>query len=227
MRVKIFNFLINPIVVLFAISISAILSYLTGGLGYVFGIAIGLIALWASKFKWLEFGITRPEWVKTILRAILYALGIYLVMDIIIQPFIELAFGSIDLSDLDGIRSNFLSYVIFIVFMWVVAAFGEEFLYRGYFMKRLAHILGDHNNAWIMAAFIISSLFGLAHLYQGVSGVITTGMIGFILSMIFYKNKTNLVLGMLTHGFYDVIGITLIYLNTERVIVDWIQSYLM
>ena len=227
MRTKLFNFLINPIVVLAAISISAILSYLTGGLGYVFGIVIALIALWASKFKWLEFGIGRPKWMKTILRAILYSLGIYLVMDILIQPFIELAFGAIDLSDLDGIRGNFIDYAIFIVFMWVVAAFGEELLYRGYFMKHLAHILGDSNKAWIAAGFIISSLFGLVHIYQGISGVLTTGTIGLILSMIFYKNRTNLVLVMLTHGFYDVIGITLIYLNKERVIADWIQSHLM
>ena len=89
MRTKLLNFLVNPIVVLAAISTSAILSYLTGGLGYIFGIVIALMALWASRFAWLEFGISRPEWLKTILKAILYSLGIYLVMDILIQPFVE------------------------------------------------------------------------------------------------------------------------------------------
>jgi CAAX protease family protein len=227
MRTKLHNFIVSPIVVLTAISISAILSYLTGGLGYVFGIVIALIALWASRFAWLEFGISRPEWSNTIFIAILYSLGIYFVMDILIQPFLELIFGPIDLGDLDGIRGNFLNYVIFIVFMWIVAGFGEELLYRGFFMKQLAHILGDSNKAWITAALIISSLFGLVHLYQGISGVITTGVIGFILSLIFYKNRTNLVLVMLTHGFYDVIGITLIHLNKERIIADWIQAQLM
>ncbi len=227
MKTKLFDFLVNPIVVLTAISISAILSYLTGGLGYVFGIVIALIALWASRFAWAEFGISLPAWSTAILKAILYALGIYLVMDILTQPFIEIAFGQIDLSELDGIRGNFLSYVLFLLSMWIVAGFGEELLYKGYFMKQLAHILGDSNKAWLAAGFIISLLFGLVHLYQGISGVITTGIIAFILSIIFYKNRTNLVLVMLTHGFYDVIGITLIYLNKERIIVDWIHSHLM
>jgi len=95
-------------------------------------------------------------------------------------------------------------------------------------MKQLAHILGDNNKAWIIAAIVISSLFGLVHIYQGISGVITTGMIGFYsLDKFFYKNRTNLVLVMLTHGFYDAIGITLIYLNKERIISDWIQAQLM
>ena len=42
--------------------------------------------------------------------------------------------------------------------------------------------------------------------------------------MIFYYNRTNLVLLMLTHGFYDVIGITLIYLNKDRVITEILKQ---
>ena len=91
-------------------------------------------------------------------------------------------------------------------------------------MKQLAKVLGNTNRAWMISAIIISILFGLAHLYQGLSGVITTGLIGFLMSLVFYKNRKNLILAMLVHGFYDMIGITLIFFSKERIIVDWIQA---
>ncbi len=224
MRTKIHAFFLNPIVVILIILISSLLTYFTGGLGYIFGMLAALIAFWASRFKWSEFGIEKFNWAKTIFRAIILAVAVFLVIDFLVQPVIEQYFGTIDLSALDGIRGNLVSYLIFIVFMWVVAAFGEEFLYRGFFMKRLAEIMGDTDRTWLISALLISALFGMAHLYQGLSGVITTGLIGFVFSVIFYRNRKNLVLAMLTHGFYDMIGITLIFLDKDRYLIDLIQN---
>jgi len=226
MRDLTYKFLSKTIVVILTILTSAVLTYFTGGLGYFFGIIVALLFLWAGRFKWLDFGIGKPRWMKSILIASGLAITIFIIIDILIQPIIEKNFGIIDLSALDGIRGNVISYIVFLLFMWVVAAFGEEFLYRGFFMKQLARILGDTNIAWFTSAITISILFGMAHLYQGLSGMITTGMIGLCLSLVFYNNRRNLILSMLVHGFYDMIGITLIFLNQERIIVDWIQTTL-
>jgi len=40
------------------------------------------------------------------------------------------------------------------VIVWVFAAFGEEILFRGYYMKALAELLGNNNKAWLFSAFI-------------------------------------------------------------------------
>lgn len=224
MRTKIHSFFFKPVVLVLILLISSLLTYFTGGLGYIFGMLMALTAFWAGRFKWSEFGIERFNVARTILRAVLFAIAIFLGIDLVIQPGVEELFGPIDLSALDDIRGNLVNYVIFLLFMWVVAAFGEEFLYRGFFMKRLAGILGDTDRAWLISAFLISALFGLAHLYQGLSGVITTGLIGLIFALIFYRNRKNLVLAMLTHGFYDVIGITLIYMDQDRYFVDLIRA---
>ncbi|NGP89929.1 CPBP family intramembrane glutamic endopeptidase [Fodinibius halophilus] len=226
MKNKVHAYLRKPTIVISIILISSVLSYLTGGLGYIFGIAVALITFWASNYNWIEFGIGKLKWRKTFVRAVLYAMLIFIVMDLVIQPFVELHWGSIDLSQLDSIRSNFGNYLMFVVFMWIVAAFGEEFLYRGFFMKRFAEILGGTNRDWLISAFAISTLFGMAHLYQGISGMITTGLIGLILSIIFYKNRDNLTLNILIHGIYNMIGITLIYLDRERMFIDWVLQYL-
>ena len=226
MRAKIYSFLTNPIVVILTLLITASLLLIYGNIGYFFGLFVALIVLWGGKFRWSEFGIDKPYLQKTIFYAFLFAILIFIVIDICVQPFVEIYFGSIDLSALDGIRGSFINYVFFILIMWVFAAFGEEFLYRGFFMKRLAVILGNTNKAWLISAIAISVLFGIAHYYQGFSGMITTGLIGFCFSLIFYRNRNNLTLAILTHGFYDMIGITLIYLNQERVIINWIQQFL-
>ena len=38
------------------------------------------------------------------------------------------------------------------------------------------------------------------------------------------KNKNNLISPILIHGFYDTIGVTLLYLNQDRIVSDWIQQ---
>ena len=102
--------------------------------------------------------------------------------------------------------------------MWVIAAFGEEFFFRGYVMNRLAHIMGNKKSSWIIAAILSSVVFGIAHGYQGLSGMISTGTVGLILGLAFYHNRNNLVIGMLAHGIYNTYGLTLIYFGKELVI---------
>ena len=224
MRRQIFKTIFHPVAIISLIIICSLLTYFTGGLGTILGIIMALIALWAGKFNWSLFGFSKSNFLETLSNAFIYAVLIYLLFDIIIQPFIELAWGKIDVSSLDFIRGDISRYLLFVIMMWALAAFGEELLYRGYFMKQMAHILGDHKRAWIIAAAIIGLVFGLAHAYQGISGIISTGIIGFVFGLIFAKNQQNLLLLVLIHGIYDMIGLTLIYLDSERVIIDHIIS---
>jgi membrane protease YdiL (CAAX protease family) len=55
-----------------------------------------------------------------------------------------------------------------------VAGFGEEIAYRGFALAWVSSILGSPS-----AAVIVTSLaFGLLHAYQGVAGVVRTGLLG-------------------------------------------------
>lgn len=226
MRKVIQNILFHPLAIILIIVFSAILSYFTGGLGTIFGIVVAFLALWSSGFDWELFSLSKPNWFNNFSQSFVYAVLLFIVFDIIIQPFIEVAFGKIDLEGLDFIRGNFQNYILFCILMWVMAAFGEEFLYRGFFMKQIAILFGNSQNVWIFSAAIIGVIFGLAHAYQGISGVLTTGIIGFFFGLIFSKNRKNLWLLIFIHGLYDMIGITLIYLDCERIIVDEIIKVL-
>jgi membrane protease YdiL (CAAX protease family) len=146
----------------------------------------------------------------------------------ILTPVVEVMSGEqIDVSSLDGLRGNFVGYAIFILFMWVVAAFGEEFVYRGLLVQRLGVLLGDSKASMWMAVILSSILFGFAHRYQGISGMISTGMVGFILGTLFINSKNRLWLTILTHGVYDVIGITLIYLDMDKQVYGLLKNLIM
>lgn len=202
-------------------AIAPVLSLSDRNFGYFFGLFIALFLLWRSGWEWTKFGFGQKVKSGTILKALIYAIAIFLIVNVSIEPFLEIYIGKIDLSSIDEIRDDFTSYFILFLIMWVFAALGEEFLFSGYYMKHLAEYLGDTNKAWGISAVILSIYFGVSHNYQGVSGMISVGLASSMYFYIFYRNRTNLALLVFTHGFYDTIGLTLIYLNKDRIFYDW------
>ncbi|MFY0644326.1 MAG: CPBP family intramembrane metalloprotease [Bacteroidia bacterium] len=221
MRTVIYSYISNRYVVMGLLLFTLAATFFQPAFPFFAGLGFALITLWSSDWRWDEFGIQMPHWGQTVLRAIAYSIILFIAVDFVLTPFIELVFGRIHYGHFDELRGNLQGTLLFMVLMWIVAAVGEEIVFRGYYLKRMSKSLGDTKKTWIIGAVISSSIFGLAHLYQGTSGVIQTGIIGLTLSYILYHNQKNLVLLMLTHGFYNTIGIFLIYLNSERIIVDY------
>lgn len=195
-------------------------------IAYFMGITFVLLLLWARRWEWQYLGLTKPtSWGKVWMQAIVLSILLLVVVDMMLTPMVEILSGEeVDLSNFDGLRGNFVSYIIFILFMWVVAAFGEEFVYRGLMVRRLGFLLGDNKSALWMAVIFSSILFGIAHRYQGLSGMISTGTVGFIMGAIFINSKNRLWLTILTHGVYDVIGITLIYLDMDKAVYGFFRT---
>ena len=226
-RAKSNNILTSPVFISSTIIGSIILMFLIGGIGFLIGLGVALVTFWAVRWNWSYFGIGRLEWGPTLLGALGYTLLIIFLVDFLLTPMVEHYTNQThDLSGLDFIKGDFLNLLLFTLFMWVVAAFGEEFFYRGYIMKRIAALFGGSNNAWILGAVLSSSAFGIVHFYQGISGVITTAVVGCILAMAFYRNRNNLVICMLTHGIYDMFGLSMIYFDKETAITEWAHQFL-
>ena len=204
--------------------IAPILSIADRNFGYFFGLFVALFLLWGSNWNWAKFGFGQKVNLRTILRGLLLSIAIFVIIDICIQPFLEIYYGNIDLSSVDEIRGDFASFFILFIIMWVFAAFGEEFLFSGYYMKHLAEFFGDTNKAWLISAIILSIYFGVSHNYQGTSGMIAVGLSSTIFFLTFYKNRTNLILLVFAHGFYDTIGLTLIYLEKDRIFYEWVLN---
>ena len=221
MKNKIYRFLSKSYIVIIVMIIAPILSIADRNFGYFFGLFVALFLLWGSGWDWAKFGFGQKINLRTILRGLLLAIAIFFIIDICIQPFLEIYFGKIDLSSIEEIRGDFASFFILFLIMWVFAAFGEEFLFSGYYMKHLAELFGDSDKAWLISAIVLSVYFGISHNYQGTSGMIAVGLASTIFFFTFYKNRTNLALLVFAHGFYDTIGLTLIYLEKDRIFYEW------
>jgi len=214
----------HPRFVVTILLLSLLLSILAGQLGTLLLYIVVLATTWATRWDWECLGLCRPNWPRTISKALLFTLGIFVLVDCLIQPLTELVFGKIDLSAVGGIEGNISQYVLFIFLGWILGGFCEEIIYRGYIVRRLAILLGDTKRSWLLSAGMTAMAFGLAHVYQGVAGAVTTSVIGLMLGMIYVYNRENLMLVILTHGIYNMLAITLIFLGKARMMTDWVLT---
>lgn len=224
MKTKLYNFLNKPFAVVFIMLFAPIFGLIDRNFVFFFGLGVAFLILKRSKFDWKIFGIGQKINRKTVLNSFLIAITLYIVFSVFIDPLLQNWLGEYDLSSIDDIRGNFAGYIILMIIMWVFAAFGEELLFRGYYMKSLAELIGNNKKSWLLSALITSTYFGVSHAYQGLIGVVSVFLWSFVISMLFIKNRNNLLLLVLIHGIYDSIGITLIYLNKDHVISDWVQQ---
>ncbi|MGE5693406.1 MAG: CPBP family intramembrane glutamic endopeptidase [Candidatus Zixiibacteriota bacterium] len=64
---------------------------------------------------------------------------------------------------------------------WTLAAFGEEMVYRGYLLNRAADLGNRVPFAWAAGLFLTSIMFAFGHYYQGVTGMVDTGIFALFL----------------------------------------------
>jgi hypothetical protein len=115
-------------------------------------------------------------------------------------------------------RGHLSNYLIMLAIGWVVGGFLEEMLFRGYLLKRIRLVLGESPGAVAVAVLLPAVAFGLAHSYQDIAGMISTGLIGALFGAVFVWERGNLWLPIMVHGFTNVTGITLIYLSGDKVL---------
>ncbi|MFW3168994.1 CPBP family intramembrane glutamic endopeptidase [Geodermatophilus sp. CPCC 206100] len=77
----------------------------------------------------------------------------------------------------------------------------EEWLYRGFFLAVAAAVAGGLSTPLLVAVAAVA--FGLAHAYQGVAGVLTTGVLGGVLAAL-YLDTGSLLLPVLLHVLIDL-----------------------
>jgi membrane protease YdiL (CAAX protease family) len=80
----------------------------------------------------------------------------------------------------------------------ITAGLCEELLFRGFMIWYLQHWMG-----LIQAALLSSALFGLGHAYQGVRGILTTGLVGVFMAGV-YLLSGSIWLCMLIHALMDL-----------------------
>jgi uncharacterized protein len=83
----------------------------------------------------------------------------------------------------------------------VTAGVCEEWLYRGFFLAVVAALTGGLSLP--LMTLVGAAAFGLAHAYQGVAGVLTTGVLGGVLAAL-YLDTGSLLVPVLLHVLIDL-----------------------
>jgi len=177
---------------------------------------IGWVSLRMRGLRWKDVGLFRPAspWTKILIVGLVAGIGTEVLELFVTQPLLTKIFNrGPNLHELQLLVGNRKLLIIGIVLSWVLAALGEELVYRGYLTNRVAEIFGASKSAWIIAAILVTLLFGFSHFHQGPTGITENIIDGGILAAIYFATGRNLWAPIIAHGLTDTIDVVLIYLG--------------
>ncbi len=184
------------------------------------GIVLCLVVVWGTQrllgLGWSEIGLKRPaSWPRAVGAGVLVSVVAYVVTYATLILVIAPLTGSEtpDVSRFDSTRGNLGVMIGTVLTVWITSAFPEEVIWRGFLMTRIAKLAGAARWAWGLALVLTSVHFGLIHLYQGVTGVATTGLIGLLYGVAFLLFRRNLWVPIFAHATTHVMSFTVMYLG--------------
>src|SRR5262245_31718167 len=176
-----------------------------------------LLIAWASLrlrgLRWRDVGLSLPaRWPRLVAIGIAWGVGMWLLEFYVTMPALDrlLGYGP-DLSAFNEVAGNAKALAIVLAANWILAAFGEEMVWRGYALPRIAELFGSGTRAWVLALVVVNVAFGLAHLYQGWNGVFEAIVGGVLLGVLYLATGRNLVAPIVAHGLGNSLDFTLMY----------------
>jgi len=174
---------------------------------------LGWISLRVRGLRWRDVGLARyRSWPVTVGIGVFLGVLLETFQLLVTQPILALLIGrQPDLELFRMLTGNIKMTLLFIALSWVLAAFGEEMVWRGYLMNRVADVGGQTPRAWIISLVLVSVVFGLAHGYQGMTGWAEEGIAGLALGSMYLCTGRNLCVPIMAHGVCDTIDMVLIF----------------
>lgn len=174
---------------------------------------VGWISLRWRGMRWKDVGFTRPcSWGVALLVGVLSGLFIEAFELFISQPLLTRWLGKMpDLSNFAAVHENLKLTLIYLLLTWILAAFGEELVYRGYLMNRLAGLFHGTRAAWVISLIVIAVVFGCSHTGQGTTGMLENIWDGLLLGTLYLACGRNLSAVIVAHGVTDTVDLLLMY----------------
>lgn len=218
-----YKILLDVILLLIAFSTSWYFkSYLPIGIQGAFVIVLtSLVSFFILKKRSLSFdeiGLNKFTINNSFLSQVITVSALIFLVQAIGLLVIGFLFGTPESgSAIDNQPETLIGFLLDIVFnVWLLTAFGEEFIFRGMILNRLGALFNNENNT--ATIYLISGLqaiwFGLAHQSQGASGILITGFIGFALGVYVLKfSKFGLWPLIIAHGLVNTVVLTISFIN--------------
>lgn len=180
-----------------------------------FLLALGWLSLRMRKLRWRDVGLSRyRSWPITLAAGVGVGLLLEAFQLFVSQPILVRVLGKQpDLELFRALHGDVKWTLLAIAGAWTLAAFGEEMVYRGYLMNRVADLMNRSRWAWIVSLIVVHVGFGMAHAYQGITGIIDEGLAGFLFGVVYLRNGRNLAVPIIAHGVGDTIDFLLIFVG--------------
>ncbi len=176
-------------------------------------LGIMIVSLLIRREHIASIGFKRPQsWLRMTGFAFVSVFFLQLFDVGVVMPILNRLTGkTIDYSGFASLQGNLGQLFMILAVSWILAALGEEIVYRGYLQKLLGNLFGNKLSGVLLTVGISSLLFGLAHTEQGVIGVVVTTIDALFFSWLKRKFDNNLWASILAHGFYNSIGMIVFY----------------
>jgi membrane protease YdiL (CAAX protease family) len=180
-------------------------------------VVLGLASMRLRNGGFAALGFRRPDSGRRILLIAIAAAALRIVLgQFVIDPLTALVWPPAAApAGVESIAGDIGTALMYLGIVWTFAAFGEEIAYRGYLMNRTADVGGRTTAAWWIAVVVVSILFGYGHFYKGPSGIVDSGVAGFILGAAYLVSGRNLWTTVLAHGFIDTFGVVCLYFGWD------------
>jgi membrane protease YdiL (CAAX protease family) len=116
------------------------------------------------------------------------------------------------MSGYDYLKGNLPMFLLSLAGVYIGSSFGEEVVYRGFLINRIAEIGNRSKPMWFIAIIISSVIFGLAHFQWDIIGIFQTSLTGLVLSTAYVLTKRNLLVLILAHVYLDTLLLLPLYL---------------
>lgn len=185
-------------------------------------LAVVGLATWflrRSGQSWGDVGLRRPTgWIRTTLLIVLGLPAMVAVLKLLLMPALtRLGVPAPDISGFTRLEGDWMEWAYW-AFPTALgsAAFGEEMIARGFLLHRFARIFAGLGRAAVPAAAVAqAAVFGAAHYYQGLGGVLQAGSVGLMFAIVFVLARRNLWPCIVLHGLFDFISATSLFLGAR------------
>lgn len=162
--------------------------------------------------SWPALGLARPTRPLRLLAASLgiAVLGYLVAVAAMVVAMQVLGWPPMQSGRIASVQGNLPALLGILAIAWTTAAFGEELLFRGFLQGRLQVLLGARRGAGLLAAAVQALVFGLAHAYQGPTGIVVTGSLGLVFGLLYLRTKSLWPL-VIAHGLIDTLSLLALY----------------
>jgi len=180
----------------------------------IFGFLTAWWLLAQSGHTWSEFGLARPRSLPSaaFVTVFLFA-AVWGTLDYVAPTLASAVGAQSSPSFLAYLHGSVVAFAGWIAIGWIVGAFIEELLFRGFLLNAVARVVGHGCVGLGVGVVSQAALFGLLHLYQGSFGFIMAGLFALLYGVAYLVTGRNLWPLVLVHGTWNTVGIVNVYLT--------------